>query len=70
MTLGDDYADEVIEELEYEDFLDAANREDFSDVADQEDFDPDDEYYNEMQASGEFPAFTDFDDPDDFYSGE
>lgn len=34
-------------------------------LEDQLDFDPEDEYFNESQASGLHPAYSGFDDPDE-----
>jgi hypothetical protein len=65
MGNGNDYCDEVIDEITGDDFLDQLNREDLDGVVEADDFDADDEYYNEFQASGAYPAYADWDDDDD-----
>jgi hypothetical protein len=70
MVDGQSYCDEVIDEISGEDFLDQTNRENLDDVVEADDFDSDDEYYNEFQASGAYPAYADWDDEDfddDYY---
>jgi hypothetical protein len=57
--------DEIDDVLTGEDFLDQHNREDLDEVVNSDDFDEEDEYYNELQASGVYPAYADWSDEED-----
>ena len=61
---GKDYADEVLRDMHSESIdLDAC--ENIADTMFEEDFDENDDYYNELMASGDYADFADFDDADD-----
>ena len=64
---AESYADQILQEIEAESqSIDLNKCESLDDLIETLDYDPDDEYYNECAASGQYPPFECDEDSDEF----